>query len=71
MKKLYIATDKALAIARQHDGEWVVDPQLTGWLHNVWLLTINSQTLWHLWSGVVAQSRYWKNLGKRRNKHYS
>jgi hypothetical protein len=30
MKKLYIATDKALAIARQHDGEWVVDPQLTG-----------------------------------------
>jgi hypothetical protein len=29
MKTFYIATDKALAIAR-HDGEWVVDPQLTG-----------------------------------------
>src|SRR5260370_24834343 len=30
MKKLYIATNEALAIARQHDGEWVVEPQLTG-----------------------------------------
>ena len=30
MKKVYIATGKALAIARQHDEEWVVDAQLTG-----------------------------------------
>ncbi len=30
MKTLYIATSKALAIARQHNGAWVVDPRLTG-----------------------------------------
>ncbi len=30
MKKLYIATNEALVIARQQDREWVVDPQLTG-----------------------------------------
>ena len=30
MKKLYIATDKALAIAQQRGGEWAIDPQLTG-----------------------------------------
>ncbi len=30
MRKLYIATNESLVIAHQHDGEWAVDPQLTG-----------------------------------------
>jgi hypothetical protein len=34
MKKLYIATNKALAIVHQHDGEWVVDLATLRQLHS-------------------------------------
>ena len=69
MKKLYIATDKALAIARQHDGEWVVDPQLTGWATQC--LAIDPQQPAEVYCGTFDQGLWrsndagktWENVG--------
>lgn len=69
MKKLYIATDKALAIARQHDGEWVVDAQLTGLATQC--LAVDPQQLAEVYCGTFGHGlwrsndagRTWENVG--------
>ncbi len=70
MKRLYIATDKALAIARQHDGEWVVDPQLTGLATQC--LAVDPQHPEEVFCGTFGQGlwrsndagRTWENVGR-------
>ncbi len=69
MKKLYIATNEALAIARQHDGEWVVDPQLTGLATQC--LAVDPQQPGEVYCGTFGQGlwhsndagRTWENVG--------
>src|SRR5712692_4610904 len=69
MKKLYIATDEALAIARRHDGEWVVDPQLTGLATQC--LAVDPQHPEEVYCGTFGQGlwhsndagRTWENVG--------
>src|SRR6266516_3884816 len=69
MKKLYIATNKALAIAHQHDGEWVVDPQLTGLATQC--LAVDPQQPEEVYCGTFGQGLWhsndagitWENVG--------
>ena len=69
MKKLYIATNQALAIARQHDGAWVVDPQLTGLAAQC--LAVDPQYPEEVYCGTFGQGlwhstnagRTWENVG--------
>lgn len=69
MKKLYIATDKALTIAHQYDGEWVVDPQLTGMATQC--LAVDPQHPEEIYCGTFGQGlwgshnagRTWENVG--------
>ena len=69
MKKIYIATDKALAIARQHNGEWGVDPQLTGLATQC--LAVDPQQPEEVYCGTFGQGlwhstnagRTWENVG--------
>ena len=69
MKKIYIATDKALAIARQHDEEWVVDAQLTGLATQC--LAVDPQQPEEVYCGTFGQGlwkshdagRTWENVG--------
>jgi photosystem II stability/assembly factor-like uncharacterized protein len=58
MKKVYIATDKALAIARQHNQEWVVDPQLTGLATQC--LAVDPQQPEEVYCGTFGQG-LWKS----------
>ena len=58
MKKVYIATDKALAIARQHDEEWVVDTQLTGLATQC--LAVDPQQPEEVYCGTFGQG-LWKS----------
>ena len=69
MKTFYIATDKALAIARQHDGEWAVDAQLTGLA--IQCLAVEDQQPEEVYCGTFGQGlwhsndtgRTWVNVG--------
>ncbi|HKV57802.1 MAG TPA: glycosyl hydrolase, partial [Ktedonobacteraceae bacterium] len=69
MKKLYIATDKALVIAHQHDGEWVADLQLTGLATQC--LAVDPQRPEEVYCGTFGQGlwhstdagRTWENAG--------
>ena len=69
MKTLYIATDKALAIAHQHDGEWVVDSQLTGLATHC--LAVEDHQPEEVYCGTFGQGlwhstdagRTWENVG--------
>ena len=69
MKKFYIATDKALVIARLHNGEWVADLQLAGFAtqclavdphhpEEVYCGTFG-QGLWHSHDAGIT----WNNVG--------
>jgi hypothetical protein len=70
MKTLYIATDKALAIARQHDGTWVVNPQLTGLATQC--LAVDPGYPQEVYCGTFGQGLWrsldggstWENVGK-------
>src|SRR5579863_446162 len=69
MKKIYIATDKALAIARQRDGQWVVDLQLTDLATHC--LAVDPQHPEEVYCGTFGQGlwrssdagRTWENVG--------
>jgi photosystem II stability/assembly factor-like uncharacterized protein len=69
MKTFYIATDTALAIARQHEGEWGVDPQLTGLATQC--LAVDPQQPEEVYCGTFGQGlwhstdagRTWEHVG--------
>src|SRR5579872_3235739 len=69
MKKLYIATNKALIIAHQQGGEWTVDPQLTGLATQC--LAVDPQQPREVYCGTFGQGLWhsndagitWKNVG--------
>jgi photosystem II stability/assembly factor-like uncharacterized protein len=70
MKKLYIATDSALALARQRDGAWIVDLQLSGLATQC--LAVDPQYPEEVYCGTFGQGlwrstdagRTWENVGK-------
>lgn len=59
MKTFYIATDKALAIARQHDGEWAVDARLTGLATQC--LAVEDQQPEEVYCGTFGQGLWHSN----------
>lgn len=69
MKKIYIATDKALAIVQQRGGEWVVDTQLSGLATQC--LAIDPEEPEEVYCGTFGQGlwrssdagRKWKKAG--------
>ncbi|MBV9709353.1 MAG: glycosyl hydrolase [Ktedonobacteraceae bacterium] len=69
MKKLYIATDKAVAIVRQPAGEWVIDLQLTGM--DTQCLAVDPQHPEEIYCGTFGQGLWhshdagitWENVG--------
>lgn len=69
MKKLYIATNEALAIAHEQDGKWVVEPQLTSLATQC--VAVNPQHPAEVYCGTFGQGlwrsgdagRTWENVG--------
>lgn len=69
MIKLYIATDEALVIVRQHNGEWIVDPQLAGLATQC--VAVDPQQPAEVYCGTSGQGlwrsndagRSWENVG--------
>jgi len=69
MKKLYIATNEALAIAREQDGKWIVNPQLTGLATQC--VAVDPQQPVEVYCGTFGQGlwrssdagRTWENVG--------
>lgn len=69
MIKFYIATDKTLAVALQHSGEWVVDLQLAGLATQC--LSVDPQHAEEVYCGTFGQGlwrsndagRTWENVG--------
>jgi photosystem II stability/assembly factor-like uncharacterized protein len=69
MRKLYIATNKALAIAHQHNGEWMVDAQLSELATQC--VAVDPQYPGEVYCGTFGQGlwrsidagRTWENVG--------
>src|SRR5579884_1704791 len=69
MKKLYIATNQALAIAHQHNGAWDIDTQLIGL--STQCLALDPQQPAEVYCGTFGQGLWrsndagktWENVG--------